>query len=233
MREILYFCLKQFYSLMIKRPFEQWLFEEVEQEFGINRVKNHPALLNWLDVKTNEMLHPNISRLRVLLEDSIETWNEDELKMMFIAPLLTEINFNFLPHYKVFTQRLLSLETETIEASGKVEWMVATGKQTPQKPFFFLHEYKAEKNSSNDPLGQLLIAMMDAQIINQNPEKNLYGAYVIGRFWFFVILQGKEYSVSRAYDATQTEDLQAMIDMMQKVKTNIHQILGLSVDFTD
>ncbi|MDX2305187.1 MAG: hypothetical protein NW226_20420 [Microscillaceae bacterium] len=212
---------------MIKRSFEHWLFEDVEKEFGIVRIKKHPSLLAWLDVKPSGVLHSNITRLQDLLEDSIETWNEDELKMMFIAPLLTEINFNYLPHYKVFTQRLLYLQTENVEASGKVEWMVATGKQTPQRPFFFLHEYKAEKNTSNDPLGQLLIAMVDSQMINENPEKLLFGAYAIGRFWFFVILQNKEYSVSRAYDATQKDDLSDIVLILEKVKHHIHQELAL------
>lgn len=212
---------------MIKKPFEQWLFEEVQDAFGIKRIKNHETLQEWLAVENTQALHPNIERLRLTLEDYIETWNEDELKMMFIAPLLVEINFNNSPHYKVFTRRLFSLKTETVEASGKVEWLVSTGEQIPKKPFFFIQEYKPEKFSGNDPLGQLLIAMVDAQLLNQAPEKILFGCYTLGRFWFFVILKEEEYSVSRAYDATQTDDLIAMVAILEKVKVYIHQELGL------
>ncbi len=212
---------------MIKRPFEQWLFEEVEKEFSINRTKHHPTLVDWLAVSDAKPLQSGVARLQILIDEYIETWNEDELKMGFIAPLLAEINFHYPKYYKVFTQRLFSLTTENVEANGRVEWVVATGQQTPQKPMFFLQEYKPEKFSGNDPLGQLLIAMVDAQIINGTPEKTLYGIYTLGRLWFFVILQNKEYSVSRAYDATQTKELVQMVAILEKVKGYIHQELGL------
>ncbi|MDX2049697.1 MAG: hypothetical protein SFT93_00750 [Rickettsiaceae bacterium] len=211
---------------MIKRPFEQWLYEDVEIEFGFERIKNLPALELWLQVSDAKL--PNaLEELRDSLLENVENWNEDELKMMFIAPFLLYFHFNNLPHYRVFTQRYFSLQTPTVEASGKIEWLISTGKQTPKKPFFFLQEYKPEKSSGSDPLGQLLIAMVDAQILNGNTEKPLYGCYTIGRLWFFVILIGKEYSVSRAYDATQTDDLSAMVVIIERVKEYIHQELGL------
>jgi hypothetical protein len=69
--------------------------------------------------------------------------------------------------------------------------------------------------------------MIKAQILNQTPKPPLYGCYIIGRFWFFVILLDKEYSASKAYDATQTDDLTLMVAILEKVKMYIHQILGL------
>ncbi|TAD97157.1 MAG: hypothetical protein EAZ97_12910, partial [Bacteroidetes bacterium] len=141
---------------MIKRPFEQWLFEDVEEVFGIERVKEIPVLTNWLAVEqTATSLPANFEKLRLSLAENVEMWNESDLKMMFIALFLAEFNFNNYPHYKIFTQRYFSLQTEKAEANGKVEWLIATGKQTPKKPFFFLQEYKPERNSGNDPLGQL------------------------------------------------------------------------------
>jgi hypothetical protein len=212
---------------MIKRPFEQWLYEDVEIEFGIERVKNLPTMLQWLDVSATQILPERFENLRIELAENVENWNEDELKMMFIALFLAEFKFNNTPHYKVFTQRFFSLQTPTVEASGRIEWFIATGKQTPKKPFFFLQEYKPEKASGNDPLGQLLIAMVDVQTLNEDAQKPLYGCYVIGRLWFFVVLVGKEYAVSRAYDATQTDDMTAMIQILEKVKQHIHKELGL------
>lgn len=213
---------------MIKRPFEQWLYEDVEIEFGLERIKNFAPLKDWLQVQP-KLLSANLEVLQQSLADNIEHWNEDELKMMFIAPFLLEFEFNNLPHYRVFTQRLFTLQTPEVEANGKVEWFIATGKQTPRKPFFFLQEYKPEKNSGNDPLGQLLIAMVEAQIMNGTPQKPLFGCYNIGRIWFFVLLVGKEYGVSRAYDATQTDDLTDMVAILKKVKVYIHQELGLPI----
>jgi hypothetical protein len=224
---IYFVSLPVFLKRMIKKPFEQWLYEDVQIEFGIKRIKNHSVLVEWLAVPDAKPLEPNVTRLHVLIESRIEAWNEDELKMNFIAPLITEINYHFLPHYTVFSQRYFSFQTATVEANGRIEWLVSTGEQTPKKPFFFLHEYKAEKNSGNDPLGQLLIAMVDVQILNDNAQQCLYGCYNIGRMWFFVILVGKEYSVSRAYDATQTDDLTDMVAILKKVKVYIHEQLGL------
>jgi hypothetical protein len=214
---------------MIKRPFEQWLCEDVEIEFAITQFNALQSLTEWLNVPATQALSSSIETLRVSLSDNVITWNEDELKMLFIAPFLIHFGFNNPPHYRVFTQRLFTLQTPTVEASGKIEWLVALGKQTPKKPFFFLQEYKPEKNSGNDPLGQLLIAMVDVQTLNENPTKPLYGCYIIGRFWFFVVLEGKQYGVSRAYDATQTDDLTAMVEILQKIKINIHQELGLAL----
>ncbi len=223
------FALNQISEKMIRRPFEQWLFEDVEIAFGIERIKNMPLLTEWLNStdEENTQLTPNFEKMRLSLAENVEMWNEDELKMMFIALFLAEFDFNNLPHYKVFTQRYFSLQTDEVEANGKVEWLIATGKQTPKKPFFFLQEYKPEKNSGNDPLGQLLIAMVNAQILNNAPNKPLYGCYTIGRLWFFVVLAGKEYGVSRAYDATQTDDLTDMVAIFKKVKVYLHQELGL------
>lgn len=215
---------------MIKRPFEQWLFEDVEIEFGLERIKNMPELVQWLDTTGHqEALSDRFDELRVSLLDNVETWNEDELKMFFISPFLLDFHFNNPPHYRAFTQRPMSLKTETVEANGRVEWMVATGKQRPRQPFFFLQEYKPEQSHRNDPLGQLLIAMVDAQILNHN-KMPIYGCYNVGRMWFFVLLVEQRYSVSRAYDATQIDDMTGMIVILKRVRKHIHQVLGLPIE---
>jgi hypothetical protein len=102
--------------------------------------------------------------------------------------------------YKIFTQRPMSLkyDNDTKMTEGIVEFMLATGIQNPKKPFFFLHEYKPEKRRDNDPLGQLLIAMITSQTINKD-DKPVYGIYVNGRNWFFVVLEGSTYYTSRAF----------------------------------
>ena len=214
---------------MITKSFEQWLAEEVEMTFDLHKVRpeKHPAMQEWIQ---HSELHTDLSDftklLQELLIDNVDVWNEDELKIMFIGPLLIQTNFNSYPRYKVFSQRKVRLKTDHVDSSGKVEWMVAQGRQIPRNPFFFLHEYKSEKASGNDPLGQLLIAMIYAQ--QENPDDMpLYGAYILGRFWFFVLLEGKQYSVSPAYDATKTTDLTGILANLQAVKTAIHRQLNI------
>ena len=53
----------------------------------------------------------------------------------------------------------------------------------------------------------------------------IYGAYVIGRLWFFVILYEKEYAVSLAYDATKNNDLDNIFSILTDVKVRIEPYL--------
>jgi hypothetical protein len=219
---------------MIKRPFEQWEFEDVEIEFGILPNKNLPTLISWLDVPDTFIITPFQEELRLPIEQNINTWNEDEITTLFIAPFLLTFKFNNPPQYRVFMQRKTKLETATISASGKVEFSISTGKQKPQKSFFFQKQYKApqpfKEENAEDPLGQLLIMMLNTQIPNTPPSGVgglLYGCYTLGRYWFFVVLVGKEYGVSRSYDATQTDDMNAMVYILERVKEHIHQELNL------
>ena len=69
--------------------------------------------------------------------------------------------------------------------------------------------------------------MVDVQIFNQTPEKPLFGCYMIGRLWFFIILLNNKYSTSKAYDATQKDDLSEIVEILEKVKVYIHKDLGL------
>jgi hypothetical protein len=183
------------------KSFEAWLYEEVGQAFGLTRLRTLP-LLEHFEKLPAATATPALEQLRLRLLDYVDSWNEDELKFMFISSLINLVDYN-TKKYKVFTQRTMAVQYDngTKTTSGKVEFMLAQGLQTPRKPFFFLHEYKQENRRDNDPLGQLLIAMVAAQVQNADDE-TLYGCYVSGRNWFFVVLDGKEYAVSRAYDAT-------------------------------
>lgn len=197
--------MKIFMEKIKNKSFETWLYEDVGKAFDLKRLRNHLILtdLESLQLPANHPDTAAIEVLRLRLLDYVDSWNEDEIKFLFISPIINLVNY-MSEKYKIFTQRTLSVtyDNGTKITSGKVEFMIATGIQTPQKPFFFLHEYKQENRRDNDPLGQLLIAMVAAQMQNADNEI-LYGCYVSGRNWFFVILEGKEYAVSKAYDATQ------------------------------
>ncbi len=211
------------------KPFNDWQAEEVEEAFGITRLKT----LNLLDALTaitateNHVWHPIIERYRKSANWLIEGWNEDEYKFLFISPFLKLVDFS-TDHFNVFTQRPLSVtyENGTKTTSGKVEWMVARGRQSPKQPHFFLHEYKPEKNRDNDPLGQVLIAMVAAQIIN-NDDKPIYGIYVNGRNWFLIALNGKQYATSKAYNITSNDifDLFAILEHLRSEMEELYKSL--------
>jgi hypothetical protein len=200
------------------KPFEDWLYEEVELVCGIERIQNYPILMDLLNSQidiSKEM--PLLEELSQLLLSQVENWNEEEIKTFFIAPLLSLL---YLKHfeYRPFMQRKLNGTINGVETAGRVDFMIARGKQIPRQPFFCLHEYKQENKRDNDPLGQLLIAMVIAQSKNEQTMP-IYGAYVSGRNWFFVVLDDKKYSVSDAYVAT-SDDIFQIFKILKK-----HQLM--------
>lgn len=203
----------------MKKSFEQWLWEDVERNFDLTRITNFPPLQQWLDVyiDIDETIEKQLTVLHKTLILHFMDWNEDELKMQFIAPLLYLVNFNDSKYYQPFSQRNLRTEVNNIELLGIVDWLLASGKQIPRAPFFFIHEYKKEKGTSNDPLGQLLSTLVAASNLNETP-RTLYGAYIIGKDWYFVTLKGGEYSVSLPYGTTDFGTLKKVFVILQNVK---------------
>jgi len=104
----------------------------------------------------------------------------------------------------LFAFRDLSAVVNDCELSGKPDVMFARGIDEPQIPYFFFHEYKRETDPNGKPQPQLMGAMLAAQALNNN-EKIIYGIYVVGYDWKFVILKGTEWCESKAYHATDEE----------------------------
>jgi len=206
---------------MKKRKFEDWEFEQIHKEFGYKRYYEGFALLeNWLQANDpiNESEKIALTELAKELFYNAEAWNEDELKFLFISPLVRLVDFRH-GNYKIFTQRKFAAVIDEWEVNGVVDFVIAQGLQHPTQPFFFLHEYKQERKRDNDPLGQLLIEMLVAQ--QQNEAKfPLYGCYVVGRLYFFVILEGQEYAVSNALNAS-SDDIMQIFRMFRFVKRMI------------
>jgi hypothetical protein len=201
------------------RSFDTWTYEQVEDDFGIAPIRTSTAFEEWLEAAECE---PNTAEkglldyYRDLLFDEVQNWNEDELKLFFIGPILGLIHFK-TTHFKPFTQRTLTVEKGNVSASGKVDFMLAKGKMIPKIPYFCLHEYKQENRRDNDPLGQLLIAMVAAQAKNANDGLPIYGCYVSGRNWFFVMLVGNEYCLSNAFNASDN-DIYKIFAILKKSK---------------
>ena len=206
------------------RNFKEWDYQMIGNTFGIKRVRKHPVLDEWLsakyeptDIEKSRLLH-----LKELLWERVDGLNEQELQMMFISPLLMLIDYNIEP-CGMFFQRDLQATINDIKVGGRVDFMVAKGKRYPEEPYFFIHEYKKEQGYTNDPLGQVLIAMLAARTENgQPPSEPAYGVYVLGRFWFFVILVENEFAVSRAYDATEDE-LFDIFSILTEVKSYVKE----------
>lgn len=210
------------------KAFESWTYEEAEDTFGIQPRPTSPFFENWLKAENaapTAVVRQQLEELRQELLEEVDNWNEDELKLFFIGPLISLVHFK-TPNFKLFTQRTLSvMQNDEVEASGKIDFLLARGKLTPKVPLFCLHEYKQENRRTNDPLGQLLIAMIAAQQKNEEADMPIMGAFVSGRNWFFVVLEGKFYSKSDAYVAS-SEKIYEVFAILNKCKQIIQAFLN-------
>ena len=208
-----------------RKSFDDWTTQEVRDTFNIKKVPPTPLLQEWLAA-----IHlPDASSIkfmeskRALLEQFYRTWNEDELKFRFIAQIV-ELTSLIGTTYNTFTQRPLSTVVNGVLLQGRPELMVATGQEDPKKPYFFIHEYKPSKRA-DEPLGQVLSAMIAAQALN-NDELPLLGCFVIGAIWQFVVLENNTYTLSGIYDATNTTDLHLIYAALCQAKVYIQERTG-------
>lgn len=202
----------------MSKDFRDWKFEEVQRTFGLARLFQDPRLGELLEATHTPRVHDQITieELRQELLYTIDTLNEEELKVYFIGPFLRLIPFRSGDRRPFLDRPMSFAYGDGQETNGRVDWMLANGIQDPREPYFFIHEYKKEVEATGDPLGQLLIAMVGAQRQNEQ-DFPLYGCYVLGRNWFFVILEDHQYAVSDAFVATQ-EDIFRIYSILEEIK---------------
>lgn len=207
------------------RNFENWETQDLEITFGLKQIWESKALDNWLQAQfqPDEQQSKILENLKSKLLQNADFWNEDELKLQFIAPLQQVVDYDS-EFYKPFSQRKLVARINDIVIGGWVDYMLATGRQKPIEPYFFLHEYKQELKGNSDPKGQLLAELLVSYHLNKHKEM-LYGCYVVGRNWFFVVFDGENYAVSDAFVATQ--DIYQIIAILKKVKDFIATQLNI------
>lgn len=232
-------------AIIIDKSFLHWRREDLKKQLNVTQKIGLSALEDWLnkEVSITESEQLYLKGLRERAVRYIEYWNEMELREKLIADVVRLVQFE---HYEneinTFAERTLLARTQLgifdIKLHGIVDWVAATGRQSPEAPFFFIHEYKAIAGKMIDGPAQLLAAMYAAYLINQVPpapniqEPNpvhfykdmpIYGAYVEGRNWFFLALKGNQYDISKGYLFT-NEGVPAQI--LKHLKTQKQMIHG-------
>ena len=149
----------------------------------------------------------------------VSTYSEEELKAKLLIPILNSVNFMF-EEVKDWYERPLKAVVNSVEIGGYVDFMVAKGIKEPQRPYFFIQEFKKSK-AEVDPEDQLLAELLVAITLNQTTI--MRGAYIIGKAWNFVILEKQtneqyKYYVSKIFDNTWLEDLKQIYINLQAVK---------------
>ncbi|MFN0202226.1 MAG: hypothetical protein ACKVTZ_11935 [Bacteroidia bacterium] len=206
------------------RTFGSFTFDVVEKMFHVKETQTLALLSEWLSATfvANEHITYQVNELKNHLREKARIWNEDELKIFFIGPLIEAAKLSSAD-FQAFTQRLFSAKVNEEEIGGSVDFLIAKGRRVPELPYFCIHEYKQETDKEGDPLGQLLIAMVIAQLLNEQKHPML-GAYVIGRNWFFVVLSDNEYAISNEYNASD-DDIFQIFAILQKSKEIIQRFI--------
>jgi hypothetical protein len=146
----------------------------------------------------------------------INSWNEQELIIKHLALILDAANLEG-SNFNTFAERSISAQVDKIEMCGIVDLVVAKGKYEPRNPYFFIQEYKRNKQGPNsDPLAQLLGEMLVAQVLNDNLE--IYGCYIVGRFWYFVAMNNRNYTEEKPLNSTDLEDLEVIMSKLNWIK---------------
>lgn len=210
---------------MQKSIFSEWTEEKVIDIFNIKRTFKNEILENWLnltkDVSITESERLILDIFKTKLWQHAHLWNEIELRERFIGPLIALADFT-TDQFRAFAGKKLTGQLNKYQLSGEPDGMIASGNFTPKQPYFCLYEYKKEKES-DDPVGQLLIAMLVAQSKNELHQP-IYGSYVMERYWSFVVLDKTEYCVSMSFDAVK-EDIYQIFRILRALKILIQRIV--------
>jgi hypothetical protein len=206
---------------MISSNFREWDFDKIDEAFGTMQTFQSSALDQWLNYTYNcsDYEKKYIEQLQETLLLGVNDWNEVELENKFISPLIVFAQFDN-PNFAYFLERPLSVTINNYELSGIVDGMIATGFRNPKKPYFCLTEYKRQTDPSGNPQGQTLIAMLAAQTLNGTPKQPIYGCFIIGKFWQFMVLEGKNYTLSQSFHADDDEVFD-IYRLLQGLKSNI------------
>ena len=196
---------------------------ELIKMFGLTRVAGNnatPAMHEWMNTTTtlNDPEQYLFDDITENLLNQIVGWNEEMLKMNFIAFVIRLGHLKETTRYKTYYESVLENTVDNYFLKVKTDMMVAKGiLERPETPYFYFQEYKKQKDPKGDVTAQILEAFLIAQEKNKNGQP-VYGCTVIGKYWEFMILEGRTYCLSQSYDCTDKNDLLHIIAALRKFK---------------
>jgi len=208
--------------------FQKCTLKKLDRWFGLNRTFASQTLDQWLqtEVDLSELDRSMLQHLQGMLLKNAEAWNEQELALSCIGPLFSLVDFNAVYRFNLFSQRsieaVLTGVHNDIKLSGEPDGIVATGYWEPEIPMFAFSEYKRLLDPNGDPVGQCLAAMLVGQELNEKPQP-LYGCYVVGNSWRFLVLEEKGYTISQDYLATK-DDIFDILRILKALKQIIMEM---------
>lgn len=201
--------------------FNQCTLPLLDKSFGLRLAMELPALEQWFErgqqITLTEIDHIRLIDLQDLLLINANNWNEQELSLHFIGPLFSMIKFSELYRYNLFAQRYIEAQVQDYLLVGEPDELIASGYYAPEIPYFAFAEYKRQRDPNGDPAGQALAAMLVGQTLNAN-QAPVYGSYVIGRDWYFMVLSDHQYAISKGHNALQFDELADIFRILKALK---------------
>ena len=202
---------------MKKLNFSQADLTTLDKTFGVQQVWECALLDTWLsgEISISDADKNQIQKYQHRLIRGGRSWNEVELENKFISPLILSADIE-TDTIGYFLERPLSAVINDCELSGIVDGMIATGFREPELPLFCIHEYKRSTDNQGSPEAQVLAAMLVAREKNKH-ELPIYGLFVVGLVWNFVVLNGNDYCISRDFTASD-DDIYHIVQVLRKLK---------------
>jgi len=206
-------------------------FKDLESIVEIKRNISIEIFSDWFktDIELNQNDQDFFNNLIQENYFLIESYNEEELKVKFIAPILNRVKFTDVDHeIRDFYEEKLTYKTDKFIFTGTTDFLVAKGLEYSKIPYFFIQEFK-KSIKNDDPRPQLLAELISA--IEINNFKIIKGAFIIGENWNFVILEKLDnekyqYFISHTLNATHINDLQQIYKNILVVKHEIIEMIG-------
>ena len=200
----------------------------------IEKKLNKSAFDTWFsfDITIDKSILDFLTNLIEKNEGLMFDYNEEDLKMYFLSPLLNHIDFKLIDkNIRGFFFFNMTYKTDKFIFSGEIDFIISKGLLYSQKPYFFIQEFKRSEEYGN-PRPQLLAELISA--VELNNYISIKGAYVVGAIWNFVILERLDrhkylYYVSQNFDSTKIEDLKGIYKNLLFVKEEIIKIVESEV----
>jgi len=204
-------------------------FKDLEHIVSIKRNIITKVFCNWFEAPIKISSDDNVFFDSLIKEHYflMSSYNEEELKVKFISPILNRVKFTDVEHeIRDFYEEKITYRTDRFVLTGTTDFLVSKGLEYSKKPYFFIQEFK-KSIANDDPRPQLLAELISA--VELNGFKVIKGAFIIGENWNFVILDKQkndkyQYFVSHTLNSTNINDLQQIYKNLLFVK---HEIIKM------
>ncbi len=126
--------------------FSKITFRDLKNIIDINKnIVNKAIFDTWFSYKHHFKEEEIAFFIKLINRNSflIDSYREEDLKIHFIAPILTKIDFLLVEKgVRDFYEEPLTYKTDKFILTGTTDFLVSKGLEYAQKPYFFIQEFK-------------------------------------------------------------------------------------------